>query len=184
MTQAIQARQSPRLQTGWGWVLALGLVLAAGGVLALVSPKLTTFATAIYVGITLLFAGTFGIVGGLANIGQRGGWLVALLGGLSLLFGIVLAFDPFAGAISLVWAIGLWIFVGGVFELAAAFSLASGRGWLILVAIVDLVLGGLIMTMKPESALDFLTFFVSASLLIRGIWTISLAMDLRQLSRL
>ena len=189
MTQtarAVTSVEAPRLKTGWGWVLVAGILLVGTGVVALVSPKLTSLATAINIGAMLLVAGLFAIIGGLVHIRERGGWLVALLGVLSVIAGGLLAFDPFAGAISLVWAIGLWIFVGGIFELGAAFSAPAGsdRVWLILVAIVDLVLGVLIAFMKPDAAIYFLTYFVSASLIVRGVWSISLSMELRQQSRL
>ena len=51
-------------------------------------------------------------------------------------------------------------------------------------AVVDLVLGLLIAFMEPTAAIYFLTFFVSASLILRGIWSIALAMDLKRLSHL
>ena len=190
MTQTAQtlnnSGEASRLRTSWGWVIAAGLLFIATGLLALASPGLTSLFTAVYFGAMLLIAGVFAVIGGLVHIRERGGWLVALLGALSVVAGVVLAFDPLAGAISIVWAIGLWIFVGGVFELSAAFSAPAGPGrvWLIVVAIVDLVLGVLIALMNPASAVYFLTFFVSASLIIRGVWSVALGMDLKRLSAL
>ena len=189
MTQASYmsgaAREAPRPTTGWGWVLAAGISFILLGIAALVEPKLTTLATAIYLGAMLLVAGTLALVGGLSQIRDRGGWLIALLGLLSLVAGIALAFDPFAGAVSLVWAIGTWIFVGGIFELGGAFALPPGssRVPLFLVALVDVALGLLIAFMEPASAIYFLSWFVSLSLVARGGWAIVHALELRRLSR-
>jgi uncharacterized membrane protein HdeD (DUF308 family) len=155
-----------------GWDYLPGIAFIVFGVLALMIAPLASLAAGIYLGAMLCVAGGFGLVGGLAHIKQRGAWLMALLGLLSLVVGIAVFYNPVAGAVSLTWLIGAWFVVGGLFELATGFTVPVGRAWLILVGLIDLALGGLVIMMKPGEAFLFLGYFVGISFLIRGLWSL------------
>lgn len=155
-----------------GWDYLPGIAFTVIGILALVEAPLASLATGIYLGAMLSVAGAFGLVGGLVHLRQRGALLAAVLGLLSLVVGAVVLYNPVAGAVSLTWLIGAWFVVGGVFELAMGFSMTIGRGWLILVGIVDLVLGALVLTMNPSDAFVFLGYLVGIGLLVRGLWSV------------
>ena len=51
--------------TGWGWFLALGILLAVGGVLCFVKPVVGVVAVGVLVGISLLLQGSMAILKGL-----------------------------------------------------------------------------------------------------------------------
>jgi uncharacterized membrane protein HdeD (DUF308 family) len=70
--------------------------------------------------------GGFAFVGGLSHIKRGGAWLAALLGPLSLIVGIAFLYNPAAGSVTLVWMIGAWLLVGGIFEIATAFTTSFG----------------------------------------------------------
>jgi len=125
-----------------------------------------------YVGAMLCVAGGFAFVGGLSHIKRGGAWLAALLGLLSIVVGIAFLYNPAAGAVTLVWMIGAWLLVGGLFELATAFTTPFGKGWLVLVGLVDLALGALVLFMDPKEALAFLGYYVGISFIFRGLWTL------------
>ena len=171
--------------TDWpGWDYVPGIAFMVIGAYALTQPPLTSLATSIAFGAMLCVAGAFALAGGLVNIGHRGGWLVALLGVLSLAVGLMLLYDPARGAASLVWAIGAWLIVGAVFELALAFSMPAGRGWLIVVGLVDLAFGAFLMMMGPLQAFLFLGYFTGASFIFRGFWSVVFASDMHQIEKL
>ena len=155
-----------------GWDYLPGIAFIVIGILALVEAPLASVATGIYLGAMLSVAGAFGLIGGFAHLGRRGSLLAAVLGLLTLVIGAVVLYNPVAGAISLTWLIGAWFVVGGVFELAMGFSMSLGRGWLILVGIVDLLLGALVLTMNPADAFVFLGYLVGVGLLVRGLWSV------------
>ncbi len=161
-----------------GWDYVPGIAFLVLGVLALAEPHLASLAAGIYLGAMLLVAGGFMLAGGIAGIGHRGGWLSVLLGLLSLVAGVIVLFNPVAGAISLVWVMGAWFIVGGIFELAMGFSVPIGRGWLILVGIVNLVLGAFVIMLQPAQAFAFLGFLVGISLVFRGLWSLFFTADL------
>ena len=154
-----------------GWDYLPGIAFIVIGVLAVTSAPLASLATGIYVGSLLCVAGGFALVGGLSHIRRGGGWLAALLGLLSLVVGIAFLYNPTAGSVTLVWFIGAWLLVGGIFEFATAFSTPIGKGWLVLVGLVDLALGVLILMLDPKQAFAFLGYYVGISFIFRGLWT-------------
>lgn len=155
-----------------GWDYLPGIAFIVVGVLALTMAPLTSLATGIYVGAMLCVAGSFALVGGLSHIKRNGAWLAALLGLLSLIVGIAFLYNPASGAVTLVWTIGAWFVVGGIFELATAFTIPFGKSWLVLVGLVDLALGAIVLMMDPRQAFAFLGYYVGLSLIFRGLWTV------------
>ena len=152
----------------WFWAFAAGIVLVVAGLVAIFHPFLTSLATALLLGWSLIASGAFALVAGLSDLRARGGWLYVVLGLFGIAAGLVVLFNPFAGLLSLVWAIGAWLVVGGVIELFGGLSARSGRIWLILFGLVDIFLGVVLMFMDPFSALALLAAVVGLSLALRG----------------
>ena len=76
------------LKTGWGWILAYAVLVIAIGILALVNPIATGFATGVLVGGMLLVYGVMAIAAGLSALSNRGRWIELLLGILALIAGV------------------------------------------------------------------------------------------------
>lgn len=163
-----------------GWDYVPGIAFLVIGVLALAVPALASLAASIYLGAMLCIAGAFMLAGGIAGMGHRGGWLSILLGILTVLVGVLIIYNPVVGAISLTWLMGAWFLVGGIFELALAFNIPAGRGWLILVGIVNIVLGAWVLFLNPSQAFAFLGFFVGISLVFRGLWSLMFTSDIHR----
>jgi len=164
--------ESKKIGDWSGWDYLPGIAFIVIGVLALMMAPLTSLATGLYVGAMLCVAGGFAFVGGLSHIKRGGAWLAALLGLLSIVVGIAFLYDPAAGAVTLVWLIGAWLLVGGLFEFATAFMTPFGKGWLVLVGLVDLALGAFVLFMDPREAFAFLGYYVGISFVFRGLWTV------------
>lgn len=177
----METRARGRSLKDWsGWDYVPGIAFTVVGILALLEPPLASLAAGVYLGAMLCVAGAFMLAGGLANIDHRGGWLSALLGLLSLVAGLLVLYNPIAGAVSLVWIMGAWFIVGGIFELAMGFSITVGRAWLILVAIINIALGVWVTTMSPANAFAFLGYLVGISLSLRGLWSLIFTADLHR----
>lgn len=166
-----------------GWDYALGIAFLAVGILALVEPPLASLATSVYLGAMLCVAGAFMLAGGIAKIGHRGAWLGVILGLLSTLVGLLVLINPVAGAVSAVWVLGAWFIAGGILELAMAFNLPVGKGWLIFVGIVNLAIGAWVVIMAPADAFAFLGYFVGISLVFRGVWSLMFTADIHRIGR-
>jgi uncharacterized membrane protein HdeD (DUF308 family) len=166
-----------------GWDYVPGIAFLVIGVLALAEPPLASLAASVYLGAMLCVAGAFMLAGGIAGVGHRGGWLAILIGILTVAVGVLIIYNPVVGAISLTWLMGAWFIVGGIFELALGFSIPAGRGWLILVGIVNILLGAWVVMLDPAQAFAFLGFFVGISLIFRGLWSLLFMSDVHRAQR-
>ncbi|MFL6744687.1 MAG: DUF308 domain-containing protein, partial [Sphingomicrobium sp.] len=99
---------------------------------------------------------------------------------LSFVAGILVLYNPVVGAVSLAWVLGAWLFVGGIFQLAMGFNAPVGRGWLMFVGIVDVLLGLFVFLMPPASAFAFIGYFVGISFVFRGLWSLFFTADLHR----
>jgi len=54
---------------------------------------------------------------------QGGGWGPGIMGGLSILFGILLWSNSLAATVMLPWVIAVFMIVGGIFAIIMAFRL-------------------------------------------------------------
>lgn len=107
------------------WVLLIeGILGVIAGVLAFVIPGITAL-------VLLLLIGAWAIVTGAFEIGAaiqmrkyiKGEWLLILAGIASVLFGVLLFFNPSAGALAVVWLIGAYAIVFGVILVALSLRL-------------------------------------------------------------
>lgn len=111
---------------GWA-LLAEGLLGIGTGLLAFFWPGLTALAM-------VYLIAAWSIATGAAEIGAaiqlrkdiEGEWLLALVGLLSVGFGLALAFRPGTGTLALIWLIGAFAFGFGILLLVLAFRL---RAW-------------------------------------------------------
>lgn len=166
----------------WAWGLAYALAVALIGVLALLNPLATGFATGLLLGLGLLAYGLVAIVAGVSPGRRRR--VEVLLGVAALLAGIAVLFNPFAGAVSLVWAFGFWLLASGILQFIEAAREREDRAWRLLMSLIDIALGALLLFSRPATGLAFLAIAVGISFLCRGIYLTVIALGLRRRSRL
>jgi uncharacterized membrane protein HdeD (DUF308 family) len=112
----------------WWAVLLEGVVGIVIGLLTFFWPNITALALLYYIAAWALITGIFEIV---AAIQLRrvimGEWALILSGLLSMVFGILLFVFPAAGAVSMVWMIGVYAILFGITLIILAFRLRSLR---------------------------------------------------------
>lgn len=105
----------------WGWLLVWGVLGILAGLATLDHPFL---ATILVPTVLVIFMGVNGIVMGIIALVEAfrgGGWGAGILGGLSILLGIVLLMAPLIGALVLPIVLGVLTIVGGVAAIVRAF---------------------------------------------------------------
>jgi uncharacterized membrane protein HdeD (DUF308 family) len=164
----------------WGWVLGYGILLLVVALIVLVNPLVAGVATGLILGVVLVVYGVAAVIAGWTSLSTRARWVEILLGALALLAGIFAIADPVAGALSLVWGIGVWLLVSGGFQIAFALKARHDRGWRLLLGVLDVVLGLVLLLSGPATGLLFLAWVVAISLVVRGVFLIQLALALKR----
>jgi uncharacterized membrane protein HdeD (DUF308 family) len=124
--RSVLAFKNRKYDTDWWLMLITGLVSIAAGVLTFVWPGITAIslfyvivAWAIATGISeVIYAIRFRKV-------IEGEWLLVLDGILSVAFGILLIAQPIAGALAVLWVIGVYAIAYGVILVVLAFRLRN-----------------------------------------------------------
>src|SRR5262245_44967568 len=166
-----------RVAKNWWLFLLLGLVSVIAGILAIVYPDITLLALGLFAGISLLMIGIMEIVEAIAGDTESRA-LVAIVGVLSLLAGIVCLRRPGESLLAIVIVLGIWLVVEGVVRFIASFSILEDRALVMGLAILDIILGVLILAL-PKLSLVTLAILFAISLLARGVFAIVTAFRLR-----
>jgi len=109
------------------WVLLLwGLVGVGVGILTLVVPGVTALALLFYIAIWAVATGVLQIVTAIRLRKEiTGEWLLVLGGLVSVVFGVLLMAQPAAGALAVLWLIGLYAVLFGILFVVLAFKARS-----------------------------------------------------------
>ncbi len=112
----------------WWAVLLVGVAGVFIGLLTFFWPGITALVLLYFIAAWALITGIFEIV---AAIQLRsvitGEWMMVLGGLLSILFGVLLLVFPGAGALSVVWLIGIYAVIFGISEIVLAFRMLGLR---------------------------------------------------------
>ncbi|MEQ6901906.1 DUF308 domain-containing protein [Nocardioides sp. YIM 152588] len=165
----------------WKAMLVRGLTAAAIGVAVMVWPDITLKILVILVGLWALIDGIGLLVAAFRAPSGAAKGLFGVLGVLALVAAFFCIFRPGVAASTVIWVIGVWLLIRGVFELFAAFGGALGMSrWLAFVsAAVDLVLGILFVT-HPDKSATGLSWLFGLFILIGGALLVWLAFVARK----
>ena len=164
------------------WMLAvLGVASLVCGILAIAYPDVTLLAVGIIFGFYLLMAGVFELVE--AIVGDPASRaLSAIVGVVALIAGLICLRRPGDSLLAIVVVLGAYLIVTGIARLVRALASAEHRGWGLLSAVVDLILGVLILSWPDESLVTLAVLF-GISLIFRGIVALVGAVQLRRLRK-
>ena len=107
----------------WGWKLLAGILGIIAGIVVINHPlwsPLVIYATLVLIlGIQGIIYGAIGVF----QAFQGAGWGAGLLGGVSVIFGIILLLNYGAAAVWMPWTLGILGIVGGIAAIVMAFRL-------------------------------------------------------------
>jgi uncharacterized membrane protein HdeD (DUF308 family) len=165
--------------SGWGWILLYGIVSVLVGLAAFVWPFAATYAATVVIGAFFLVSGAFSVMAGIMGRGAESRWYAILFGVVSVIAGLILWFDPLAGALSLTLLVVVWLMVRGVLEIVLGIRSRRRRGWLIALGAVNVLLALFVLWSVPWSALTLPGYLLGISFLFGGVTAIVAALDHR-----
>jgi uncharacterized membrane protein HdeD (DUF308 family) len=179
-TLAPHYNERVHLSRAWWLFLLLGLVSIVVGFLAISSTVLATMASVLVFGVLLLVAGVTEVIHAIMVRNWRGFALHLLTAGLYLIVGLFMIEDPVRAATVLTLLIAAGFLVGGVLRIIFALvERFHSWGWVVLHGVVDLFLGGLILSGWPGSALWVIGLFLGIDLVFQGWSWVILGLTVR-----
>ena len=169
------------------WVLFLiqGIILAALGLLAIGAPFLATVVVVKLAGWLFLIGGIVGLASLFTGRRVPGSFWSFLSAIVSILAGIYILYRPLAGMLSLTLVLAAFFFAQGITQIFASLShrrVLKSWGWVLLSGIVDLILGGIIISGWPETSTWVLGILVGVNLFMFGVALIMTAFASRNVT--
>jgi uncharacterized membrane protein HdeD (DUF308 family) len=110
----------------WVWQLIIGVLGVIIGFLTFHAPGITALALVIYIAAWALMIGATEIVAAIKLRREiKGEWFLILTGLASIIFAVLLLWNPVAGAAALIWIIAWYALIMGVLEIIFGFRLLS-----------------------------------------------------------
>jgi len=110
----------------WAWQIVLGIIGIIVGLLTFHAPQVTALALVIYIAAWALMMGASEIVMAIKLRHEiKGEWLLILVGLASIVFAVLLLWNPVAGAAAVIWLIAWYAVVLGVLSIIFGLRLRS-----------------------------------------------------------
>lgn len=164
----------------WAFVL-VGFLCMVAGVIVLDDPKNSLATIAVVTGIFLVIDGIVEVFVSVLS-GADGRALRLLMGLVGIVIGIILIRHPIVSVVAVAMFVGLWLIVAGSVRLSGAFDERRGRGWRLLVAVVEIV-AGIVIVSSPGIGVATLALFVGIALILRGIAVSTVGWLMHQIAR-
>lgn len=120
----IAAVRAAEARHRWGWLVVEGIAGVLTGIITLGWPAITAIVLLYLIAFWALVTGVLELIAGFHLRGHLAGeWMLLLGGAASVIFGIILIIHPLAGALALLWLIGIYAIVFGLLGLILAFRL-------------------------------------------------------------
>lgn len=179
---AMEAQEEARELT-WGWwlLVLVGVLSVIAGVIILFQPASSLATLAVIAGIFLLVDGILELVSSFMSSTRNRG-MVALLGVLTVVVGVLLIRHPVGGVTAVALLIGIWLIAAGVIRFATAFEEYEHRGWYAFVGAMELI-AGIVIVANPNIGYATLAIFVGIGFILNGIGMTALGWGMHGLRR-
>ena len=169
----------------WKTTLFRGLLGIAFAIVVLVWPNIGLATMIALVAAFAIVSGVATLVGAFRLPVERGQkWWLGFEGVVAIAVGVAIIVWPDLSAVALLYVIGAWAIVAGVFQIMLAFGLPfkGGRSVLLLLGGLLTIAFGVIMFARPGAGAIALLALVAAFALVTGIVQVVWAFELRKAS--
>ncbi len=178
MSYASMSREPARELGGLWWLaLLLGGLSIIAGVIILAKPGDSLTTLAVVAGIFVLIDGIGELCASLMS-GTENRGLVALLGVLNLIVGVVLIRHPVGGVTFVVMLIGVWLIAIGAVRFVQSFEIEGERVWRLVIAVVEMI-AGIVIISSPNIGFATLALLVGLAFIVNGVSVAVLGLAMR-----
>jgi uncharacterized membrane protein HdeD (DUF308 family) len=170
------------LARNWGWIALRGVLAVLFGILCFAWPQSAFAAIVLLFGAYAFVDGVFALVSLFRGAGKDRFWMLVLEAVVGIGIGVLTIAHPPVVALALLYYVGIWAILTGIFELVAAIRLRkeiTGEFWLGLAGVLSIVFGVLLFVETGPAALA-LTWWIGAYAILFGITLLALAFRLRR----
>jgi uncharacterized membrane protein HdeD (DUF308 family) len=170
------------LARNWGWIALRGALAIVFGILAFAWPASAFSAIVLLFGAYAFVDGVFALVALFRGAAKDRFWMLVLEAVVGIGIGILTIAHPAVTALALLYYVGIWAILTGIFELVAAIRLRkeiTGEFWLGLAGVLSIAFGVLLFA-TPGAAALALTIWIGAYALLFGVTLLFLAFRLRR----
>jgi uncharacterized membrane protein HdeD (DUF308 family) len=175
-----------KISRNWWMYAVRGVVAILFGVVAFARPEQALQALVLVFGAYALVDGFFAMFAGIAARRYFDRWWAVLLEGVAgIVIGLITFFWPNITALALLYFIGAWALITGIFEIVAAIQLRrmiTGEWMLILSGLASITFGVLLFVFPGAGAVSVILLIGGYAVLF-GILEIIFAFRLRSLQR-
>lgn len=169
----VQAARPAERPTGTRWILVLAGVLGVvAGVIVLAEPGIALSTLAVITGIFLLVDGIIETVWSLSwsllGDGGEGTVLTVILAITTAIIGVILVRHPLGAVVAIALLLGFWLMISGMIRLGSTRGQRSGRGWDMLLAVLEFV-AGVVIVASPGIGVRTLAILIGIALILRGL---------------
>jgi len=151
---------------GWWLVALVGALSLVVGIVVLFKPGDSLATLAVITGIFLLVDGILELIASIFGGTQSRG-LVAILGVITAIVGVLLIRHPVQGVTFVALLLGLWLITIGVIRIVEAFEVVAHRGWGVFAGVIELV-AGIVIVSNPHIGYTTLAILVGIGFIING----------------
>jgi len=163
----------------WWLVVLVGVLSIVAGVIILFEPGSSLATLAVIAGIFLLLDGILELIASFMRSTTNRG-LVALLGVLTAVIGVLLIRHPVGGVTAVALLIGIWLIAMGVIRFVTAFDEYRHRGWHALAGALELI-AGIVIVANPNIGYTTLAILVGIGFIVNGIGLTALGWGIRDI---
>jgi len=173
--------QAHELTWGWWLVMLAGALGVIAGVVVLAQPGNSLKALAVITGIFLLVNGICELVAALSR-GRTNRGLIAVLGVVTMIVGVLLIRHPVGGVAAVAILIGIWLIAAGVVRFIAAFE-EPGHRWGILALAAIEVIAGIVILANPTIGYATLAVITGIAFIAIGIGICAVGWEMHSVRR-
>lgn len=181
MTESMRESEARELTWGWSLLVLVGILSVVAGVIIMFKPSDSLATLAVIAGIFILLSGILELASSFTRAAANRG-MVALLGVLTAIVGVLLIRHPIGGVTAVALLIGIWLIAAGVIRFAAAFEEYEHRGWYALVGILELA-AGIVIVASPDIGYTTLAILVGIGFILNGIGMAALGWGMKGIRR-